>query len=71
MQKFTVIDNKTGKDPDCEKIARTETWAKHLCHCDIDCFAITEYGGLVLMDDCGSVAYCPDDRFTVILEVEQ
>lgn len=25
---FTVIDKKTGHEPDCEKIALTEEWAK-------------------------------------------
>ena len=68
MKGFTVIDNKTGCYPDCEKIARKEKWAKHLCYCDIDCFAITEDGTLVLMDDCGGVAFCPADRFTVVWE---
>ena len=68
MKGFTVIDNKTGNYPDCEKIALNEDWAKHLCYCDIDTFAITEDGGLILMDDCGECAYCPEGRFTVVLE---
>lgn len=66
--KFTVIDNKTGEYPDCWNIALTEEWAKHLMYCDIDSFAIMEDGGLVLMDECGSCAYCPSGRFTVIFE---
>ena len=65
---FTVIDNKTGKEPDCEKIALTEEWAKHLIYRDIDTFAITEDGSLILLDDCGNCAFCPDDRFTVVFE---
>ena len=68
MQGFTVIDNTTGDHPDVEKIALEEEWAKHLFYCDIDCFAITEDGALILMDDCGKCAYCPVDRFTVVLE---
>lgn len=68
MRGFTVIDNETGKYPDCQKIALTEEWAKHLIYCDIDMFAVTEDGGLILMDDCGNCAYCPSDRFTVIFE---
>lgn len=68
MKGFTVIDNKTGNYPDCEDIALNEDWAKHLCYCDIDTFAITEDGGLILMDDCGKCANCPDGRFTVVWE---
>ena len=68
MTRFTVIDNETGNYPDCEKIALTEEWAKNLIHCDIDTFAITEDGSLILMDDCGNCAYCPADRFIAIFE---
>lgn len=65
---FTIIDNKTGSYPDVERIALEEEWAKHLCYCDIDSFAITEDGTLILMDDCGCCAVCADGRFTVIWE---
>ena len=68
MNGFTVIDNKTGKYPNCEKIVLKEEWAKHLIYCDIDCFAISEDGNLFLIDDCGNCAYCPTDRFTVVFE---
>ncbi len=67
---FTVIDNRTGKHPDCETIALTEEWAKHLIYCDIDCFAITEEGQLILIDDCNNIAYPPADRFTVTIAPE-
>lgn len=70
MMPFTVVDNQTGTCPDLEKIALTEEWAKHLIYCDIDTFAITEDGNLILLDDCGNCAYCPCDRFTVIFEKE-
>ena len=66
MKGFTIIDNKTGKYPDCEEIALKEDWAKHLCYCDVDAFAITEDGSLILLDDCGKCAFCPDGRFTVV-----
>ena len=69
MQGFSVIDKNTGHYPDVEKIALEEEWAKHLCHCDIDCFAITDDGTLILIDDCDNIAYCPADRFLVVLEV--
>lgn len=65
MAGFIVIDNKTGKYPDCEEIALNEDWANNLCYCDIDCFAMTEDGTLILMDECGNCAYCPEGRFTV------
>ena len=68
--KFTVIDKETEGYPDVEKIARQESWAKHLIYCDIDCFAITENGDLILLDDCGNIAYPPIGRF-VIVESEE
>ena len=68
IPKFTVIDNKTGHYPDCGRIARREKWAKRLIYCDIDEFAITESGVLILMDDCGNCAFPPPDRFTVVFE---
>ena len=71
MIEFTVIDNKTGDYPDCERIALKEDWAKHLIYCDIDEFAITESGLLILMDDCGNCAYPPPDRFTVVFGGEE
>lgn len=64
---LTIIDKRTGRYPDVEKIALEEDWAKNLIYCDIDCFAICEDCSLLLMDDCGNVAYCPKDRFEVAL----
>ena len=69
MAGFFVIDTKTGTVPNCEEIALNEEWAKHLCYCDIDGFAIMEDGALILTDECGSFAYCPTDRFSVVLDV--
>ena len=65
MDGFIVIDNKTGTIPDVEEIETTEDWAGNLCYCDIEGFAITEDGSLILIDECGRYAYCPSDRFTV------
>ena len=67
---FTVIDRKTGEYPNTYSIARRCKWAKHLIYCDIDGFALMEDGTLVLMDDCGNVAYCPRDRFEVVWDEE-
>ena len=66
---FRVIDKKTGKEPDCydcEKMVLEEEWAQNLIYCDIEDFAITTDGTLILLDECGNVAYCPEDRFDVI-----
>ena len=64
---FNVVDNKTDKEPNFENICR-ENWAKHLLKNDIDQFAITEDGKIILIDDCGNMVYCPKDRFTIIKE---
>ena len=62
---FDVIDQKTGEYPDLEHIARTEEWAQRLNPCDTEGFCITEDGNLILMDECGNYAFCPDGRFQV------
>ena len=66
--KFSVIDNESGKYPDLYNIALKEDWAKGLMYCDMEGFAINEDGNLVLLDECGGVAYCPKDRFTIVFE---
>lgn len=63
---FTIIDRKTGQYPDTGNIALNEEWAKHLVYCDIDGFIVGEDGNLMLLDDCGSVAYPPADRFLLV-----
>lgn len=65
---FGVIDKKTGEYPDLEKLALEEDWAKGLCYCDMEGFALSEEGDLILMDECGRFRYCPPDRFEVVLE---
>jgi len=69
--KFHVIDLVTGQRVDTEKIALAEDWACGLLHCDMEGFAIQEDGCLVLMDECGSVRYCPPGRFQVVLEMDE
>ena len=68
---FRVIDTKTDEDPDLWKIASKEDWAKSLCYCDMEGFAITEDGGLILCDECGRYEYASQDRFMVIWETKQ
>ena len=65
---FIVIDNKTGKEADDYTIALKEDWARGLIYCDMEGFAILEDGTLLLLDECGNVAYCPSDRFSIIPE---
>ena len=60
---FSVIDTKTGKTPDYEKIALTEEWASGLMYSDINGFAVDEDGHLLLTDECGGYSFCPTDRF--------
>ena len=64
---FKIIDNKTGKEPNFENICH-ENWTEHLLKNDIDQFAVTEDGKIILIDDCGNMVYCPKDRFTIIKE---
>lgn len=64
--KFEVIDTKTGKYPDLWKIALEEYWAKGLMYCDMEGFAIEEDGTLILLDECGRHAYCPEGRFKIV-----
>lgn len=66
---FEVIDPKTGEYPDLEHIARTEEWAQNLIPCDMEGFCINEDGNMLLMDECGNYAHCPQNRFKTALEV--
>lgn len=67
---FSVIDKKTGKYPDLEKIALEEDWAQCLMYCDMEGFALEEDGTLLLLDECGRQACCPPDRFEIVTEEE-
>ena len=69
--KFRVIDKQTSKEADPYEIALHEEWASCLVYCDMEGFAITEDGYLVLMDECGNVVYCDTDRFKVVFEDER
>jgi hypothetical protein len=65
MNGFNVIDLETGEEPDMENIALNEEWARGLMYCDMEGFYIGEDGTLILADECGNFAYCPDNRFRV------
>ena len=63
---FTVIDTKTGEEADEYEIALHEDWAKHLCYCDMEGWAIENDGTLLLVDECGRCAYADRERFKVV-----
>ena len=63
---FTVIDTKTGEEADEYNIALHEDWAKHLCYCDMDGWAIMDDGTLLLVDECGRFGYADRERFKVV-----
>ena len=65
---FYVFHKKTGKEADVYEIALNEDWAKHLMYCDMDGFAIDQDGTLILIDECGQLAYCPSGRFEICTE---
>ena len=65
MSKFIVIDRNTNKEADTYEIARNEEWAKNLIYCDIEGFCISEDGQLILLDECGNYAFCPEGRFEI------
>lgn len=63
---FTVIDTKTGKEADTYNIALHEDWAKNLCYCDMEGWAIENDGTLLLVDECGRFEYADRERFKVV-----
>ena len=64
---FHVIDKTTGKEADPYEIALNEDWAKSLCYCDMEGFAILEDGTLILTDECGRFEFIQEnDRFEIV-----
>ena len=64
---FHVIDKTTGKEADPYEIALKEDWAKSLCYCDMEGFAILEDGTLILTDECGRFEFIQEnDRFEIV-----
>ena len=68
---FIVIDEKTGKEADIERIARREKWAAGLIYCDMEGWAIEQDGSLLLMDECGNFKYADRERFRVVWDEDE
>lgn len=68
MIQFHVIDRTTGEAPDLRQIALTEDWAKGLIYCDMEGFALSEDGTLILLDETGRFVYADLDRFEVVID---
>lgn len=68
---FKVIDKSTGKQADEGYISKNEEWAHHLVYCDMDGFAVTQDGNIILLDETGKFAYCPFERFEIVKEEDE
>jgi hypothetical protein len=65
---FRVVWVATGApvtDEELEAIALKEPWARGLVYSDIEGFAVTTDGALILLDECGNYAYPPPELFRV------
>ena len=60
-----IIDTKTNQTAD-PYVAAKEEWASSLMTNDIEGFAITQDGAIVLMDECGNMAYAPAGRYRYV-----
>ena len=65
MITFKLIDKETGREFSADKI---EKFAKEngLMEMDINHFAVTEDGHIILLDDCGRFAYFTADAIMKI-----
>lgn len=64
---FTVIDKETGREVS-ERVIRQIAKNGGLMEFDIDQFAVTENGSLILLDDCGNCTYCVQDAFEIKID---
>lgn len=71
MIEFEVIDLRTGKYPDLERIALREKWAKGLIYCDMEGFLLGEDGTLYLADECNNYVVCPHNRFSITMRINR
>ena len=64
---FKIIDKRTGKEP-TQRVINNIAEKYRLVTCDIDQFAVTEDGSIILLDDCGNIAYFSLDKFEIRIE---
>ena len=64
---FTVIDKDTGREVS-ERVMRKIAKNGGLMEFDIDQFAVTEDGSIVLLDECGNFTYCVQDAFEITID---
>jgi hypothetical protein len=65
---FRVVWVATGEpvtDDDLEAIALKAPWDRGLVYSDIEGFAVTTDGELILLDECGNYVYPPPELFRV------
>lgn len=62
-----IIDNTTGKPPS-EKLIERIAKEYGLMEMDIDQFAVTEDGHVVLLDDCGHCSYVDTEGFNLRID---
>lgn len=68
--KFTVIDKETNREVSYEKIDKIAE-KNDLMRCDIEGFAITEDGDLILLDECGNYCFANSIDFEVKFDVKK
>ena len=66
MIDFVVVDSKTGKEADVAAVTR-EPWAVNVAYSKGTEFAVTQSDQLMLLDEHGNFAFCPEDRFLIFL----
>ena len=64
---FTVIDKDTGKEVS-DYVTRQIAKNGGLIECDIDQYAVTESGSIILLDDCGNFTYLDPDAFEIRID---
>jgi len=64
--RFHVIDKKTGKEP-TDRVITNIARKCGLMEMDIDGFYVGEEGDLILVDDCGNVAWV-GERFEIVID---
>lgn len=70
VTEIRIIDRKTGKEPTA-RVINNIAKKNGLMEMDIDQFAVCEDGSIILLDDCGNIAYCDSRRFKAEVKLSQ